>query len=81
MRTDVTDKTALHFVEPEDEIAWITQCVCGAKFEPWSQHISIYDTEAWECPECGARLCFGTSTRVFKIEYDKEPEAAKDEPR
>jgi len=65
-KIDVTDK--VRFDGNDDELLPITQCVCGAKFEPWTFMIGVYDDELYACPKCDAKLCFSWSVTVYQIE-------------
>lgn len=53
--------------EIDDENMPITKCLCGARFAPWSEVLSIYKETPWECPECGVRLIFRASVRVLRV--------------
>lgn len=66
--TDVTNQ--VRFEGNDDELLPITQCVCGAKFEPWTFMIGIYKDDPYSCPKCGAKLYFSWSTTVYKIEEE-----------
>lgn len=52
----------------DDEALPLTKCVCGKTFGNWEQIVGIYPEIPWECPECGARLHFEVSIRVWKEE-------------
>jgi len=69
-KIDVTDQ--VRFDGNDDELLPITQCVCGAKFEPWTFMIGVYDDEPYACPKCGAKLCFSWSVTVYQIEDEGE---------
>ncbi len=63
--TDVTDQ--VDFQNPDDESMPLTRCVCGKRFAPWDQIISIYGDSPWECPECGVKLVFRNAVRVYRV--------------
>ena len=65
MDKDVTAQ--VDFGNPDDECLPITSCVCGAKFPVWSEILSIYKDDPWECPKCGAGLYFGNRVRVYQV--------------
>jgi DNA-directed RNA polymerase subunit RPC12/RpoP len=62
---DVTE--IVDFQNPDDESLPVTMCVCGKRFDPWKFHISIYEKNPYECPECGAKLFFGHAVRVYQV--------------
>ena len=70
-KIDVTDQ--VDFQGNDDELLSITKCVCGAKFDPWTFMIGVYDDEPYECPKCSAKLYFRNSIRIYQIE-DEERE-------
>ena len=58
--TDVTDRVRGSSVADVDAI-YLDKCVCGGDGR-W-----IYDDEVWICPECGARLYFKQTVRVYEV--------------
>jgi len=62
---DVTDK--VDFGINDDESLPLTTCVCGAAFETWSQIMGMGPERPWTCPQCGAKLFFRLSIRVFQV--------------
>ena len=69
-KTDVTNQ--VRFDGNDDKLLPITKCVCGAKFEPWTFMIGVYDDEPYACPICGAKLCFSWCVTVYQIEDEGE---------
>ena len=63
---DVTKQ--VRFEGNDDELLPITQCVCGAKFNPWEFIIGIYKDDPYKCPMCGAKLYFTWDITVYEIE-------------
>lgn len=46
----------------------ILQCVCGYKFNQ-NFIIGVYNPDTfYECPKCGAKLCFTMLITVYQIE-------------
>ena len=62
---DVTDQVS--FGNSDDEHLPITKCICGERFGHWNFTIGIYKDEPKECPMCGRRYFFTTSTRVYEV--------------
>ena len=62
---DVTEYVIAGF--PDDEIMPVEQCVCGQKYDPWEQMISIYEEHATVMPCCGARLYWKPCWKVMSI--------------
>ena len=62
---DVTDQVS--FGNSDDELLPITKCICGENFNYWNFTIGIYKDEPKECPMCGRRYFFTTSTRVYEV--------------
>jgi hypothetical protein len=48
----------------DEEIVQITKCICGAT-EPFV--ISIYESEARECPSCGCKFICQQQTLVYEV--------------
>jgi predicted RNA-binding Zn-ribbon protein involved in translation (DUF1610 family) len=65
MPTDVTDK--IDSGEIDGECLPITKCVCGEKFDAWSQVLSIYPGDPWVCPNCGVKLIFRCDITVYQL--------------
>ena len=64
----VMDVTAqVDFQNNDDENLPLTKCVCGKKFPLWQEVLSIYPDNPWACPDCGAKLYFSVSLRVFQV--------------
>lgn len=63
---DVTD--LVDFGNSEDEYLPMLKCICGQKFGMWEHSISIYKDDAVECPNCGKRLFFRSSIKVYQVE-------------
>ena len=66
---DVTE--LVEWCDYDSEVLPIVQCVCGAKFVPWRFIISIYRDGAVSCPECGRKLYFSFSIRVFEVSEEE----------
>ena len=64
--TNVTDQ--VDFQGNDDELLPITQCVCGAKFQPWTFVIGVYQDDPCECPKCSAKLFFTWNVTVYQVE-------------
>ena len=69
---DVTDQVS--FGNSDDEMLPLTKCICGERFQEWNFIISIYKDEPRECPMCGRRYFFTTSTRVYEVPQIAQPE-------
>jgi hypothetical protein len=69
---DVTDQVS--FGNSDDEYLPITKCICGERFGHWNFTIGIYKDEPKECPMCGRRYFFTTSTRVYEVPQIAQPE-------
>ena len=65
MSLDVTDK--VEFGNPDDECLPLHKCVCGKKFDHFSALVSVYEDGAWECDDCGRKLFFRNSIKVFEV--------------
>jgi len=65
MIKDVTN--LVYFDDYSDESLPITQCICGQKFGAWEFIISIYDDDITKCPNCGTKLFFRSSIKVFQV--------------
>lgn len=63
MKQDVTAKVEIG--EVDGELVPITKCLCGAKFELWTQTLGI--GAEWECPKCRRRLGVDISVRVTEL--------------
>lgn len=64
--TDVTHQVS--FGEVDAESLPLTQCICGAKWQPWEGPVlSIYEQpDAATCPECHRQFFFRNSIRVYQ---------------
>jgi DNA-directed RNA polymerase subunit RPC12/RpoP len=60
---DVTDK--VKFGENDSEFLPLKKCVCGKEFDFWEKILSIYPDAAVKCRNCGRKLYFKVSIRVF----------------
>jgi len=72
----MTDKDVTEHVEYynfEQESMAITQCVCGAEFEPWKFNIYISREEAERCPQCGRALYFRAHVCVYEVTEEGSP--------
>lgn len=67
MTRDIDVTAQVDFGAVDDELLPIVQCVCGAKFASWKQILSIYRDAPWSCPQCGTRLYFRNSLRVYQV--------------
>jgi hypothetical protein len=66
MDKDVTAQ--VDFGLNDDEILPLTKCVCGAKWSMWGgPYLSIYRDTPYGCPECGRKMYFRISIRVFEV--------------
>lgn len=65
MKMDVTDQ--VDFGNSDDESLPLTKCVCGKKFEYWEFVLSIYEDSPNKCPNCGRKLFFRNSIRVYEV--------------
>lgn len=66
----MTDRDVTHLVTfefPDDECLPLTLCVCGTKFAAWDFFISIYRDRPYACPECGAKLYFRQSIKIYEV--------------
>lgn len=68
MDKDVTNQ--VEFNLNDDEFLPIIECICGAEFGYWEFVISVYEDDACSCPECGAKLYFRNSIRVFQVSHE-----------
>lgn len=62
---DVTE--FVDFNSPDDECLPVTRCLCGKEFPIWDFVISIYPDMADGCSNCGKKLYFRNSVRVFEV--------------
>ncbi len=65
MNIDITDQVDFQF--NDDEYLPLTKCACGKKFDPWKFSISIYEDDPDICPNCGRKLFFRISIRVYEV--------------
>jgi hypothetical protein len=63
---DVTDQ--VKFLNSEDEMLPLTQCICGQVFEPWDFTLGIYRGLVRPCPSCGRQLYFRVNVRVYEVQ-------------
>ena len=63
---DVTDQVDFHL--NDGEALPLTRCVCGKKFPAWDFILGMYEDMPHTCPECGRRLYFKPSIRVYEVE-------------
>ncbi|GAH60215.1 unnamed protein product, partial [marine sediment metagenome] len=45
----------------------LTKCVCGKKYPAWDFTLGIYKDMPTGCLECGRKLYFGVSIKVYEI--------------
>lgn len=69
MNKDITE--FVNYDNPDDEYLPITECICGKRFAPWEFIISIYEETFNKCPECGAKLFFRNTIRVYQVVEDE----------
>ena len=63
---DVTEQVSFEW--NDDECLPLTKCVCGATWQAWAGPIlGIEKDWADACPECGRKLYFGISIRVYEV--------------
>jgi hypothetical protein len=62
---DVTELVC--FNENDGEGLPILKCVCGQEFAPWYFVVGIYRHTPKVCPDCGRRLYFRNSIRVYEV--------------
>lgn len=65
-KIDITKDVDFQF--NDDEALPLTKCVCGMKFYPWKFVISIYEDNPTPCPNCGRKLFWQPSIRVFEVQ-------------
>lgn len=65
MKRDITE--LVEFQNNDDEYLPLTKCACGAKFKPWEFALGIYEDMPKTCPECGRRMIFSISIRVYEV--------------
>ena len=65
---DVTAQVNFH--NNDDEYLPLTKCVCGAKFQPWTFVIAIYDDDPSACSKCGREFFFKLDIRVYEVRRD-----------
>jgi hypothetical protein len=63
---NVTDQVRVG--NPDDEICPVLRCVCGQKFEPWKQCLSVYRDNPTRMVCCGRRLYFCNEIQIFEVE-------------
>jgi len=63
--TDVTDR--VEFGSVDGEFLEVVRCLCGAEFDYGVEVLSIYRDDPWICPECGAKLYFKQTVRVYEV--------------
>jgi len=68
--TDIDVTELMDFNNPDDETLPVTECVCGAKFEPWTFYISIYREDPYHCPVCNRALYFRSNIHVYEVKDD-----------
>ena len=62
---DVTDK--VEFGKNDGEFLPLMKCVCGKLFGYWDCVLSIYETDANECPNCMRKLYFRSGIKVYEV--------------
>jgi DNA-directed RNA polymerase subunit RPC12/RpoP len=62
---DVTGK--VEYGLNDDECLPLLKCVCGKEFKSWDFVLPVYSDDPAECPDCGAKLFFQLSIKVFQI--------------
>ena len=63
---DVTE--LVDFGNPDDECLPITKCICGQDYSMWSETLSIYKEDPWQCSQCGRKYYFGNRVKVYMVE-------------
>lgn len=53
--------------EIDGELVPVERCVCGHRGGWGDFTISIYPDDAYKCPECGRRLWYGVTIRVYEV--------------
>jgi DNA-directed RNA polymerase subunit RPC12/RpoP len=64
--SDVTDQVT--WEDNDGECLPLTKCVCGTRFDAWSEIVSIYKNHPWTCPKCGVKLIFSVGITVKKVD-------------
>lgn len=48
-------------------IMFITKCLCGAEFKNQEFYISDNPNSPYSCPECGAKIFYIKTIKIFKL--------------
>lgn len=67
---DIDVTGLVKFGNNDDECLPLTRCICGQEFGYWEHIINIYRDMAPPCPNCGRKLYFSFSIRVFEVVSD-----------
>ena len=62
---DITDEVT--FGWNDDELLPLTKCACGKTWKWWEFTIGIEKDDPVECPECGRKLVWSTSIKVYEL--------------
>lgn len=62
---DVTDKVS--FGEVDDEISYITKCICGKTFQRWDFTILLLDQNSQSCPNCNRKFYFSNKVTIYEV--------------